>query len=153
MKRFVLAAMGTLAILLAAARPSAAQAPFQNPFPNPIQPPTRTPPVSPFINLFRAGNSAAINYYGLVRPEIEFRNSYQRLQQQVTDIQQQSPYSPEETSGLPPTGHFAQFNTQGRYFMTRGAAAPTVASPSSPVTPPFRPATMPLRTPIRPPGM
>src|SRR5689334_4123182 len=45
-----------------------------------------SPAVSPYINLLRSGSPAAVNYYGIVRPEFQFQNSLQNLQQQVTTL-------------------------------------------------------------------
>jgi hypothetical protein len=152
MKRFALVVLGTVGVLLiVGVGPAAAQPQFSNP----IQSPVAQPPVSPFINLFRQGNSPALNYYGLVRPQLEFRNAYQQLQQQqVSAEQQQAAVGPADVSGLPPTGHVAQFNTQGRYFMTRGALGSANAAPGGAT--PYRPAAAsPPRTPgvpSRPPG-
>ena len=46
------------------------------------QAPGAAPGVSPYLNLLRQGNSQALNYYGLVRPQVEFRSGIQQLQQQ-----------------------------------------------------------------------
>ena len=35
---------------------------------------------SPYLNLLRGGNSTLLNYYGLVRPEQEFRQANQQFQ-------------------------------------------------------------------------
>lgn len=43
-----------------------------------------SPAFSPYLNITRGGNSAAQNYYGLVRPQQAFAASLQGLQQQVT---------------------------------------------------------------------
>jgi len=40
------------------------------------------PPVSPYLNLNRGG-SAAINYFGVVRPQMEGANMLQRIEQQI----------------------------------------------------------------------
>ena len=66
---------------------SGAPAQFQQPRFGGIAPVTQ-PAVSPYINLLRRDNPAYLNYYGLVRPEVEFRNSINLLQQQVTTNQQ-----------------------------------------------------------------
>ena len=39
---------------------------------------------SPYLNLARGGNSAAVNYYGIVRPQINMQAQLQNLQQQQT---------------------------------------------------------------------
>ena len=49
--------------------------------------PQNPPPYSPYLNLNRPGATAAQNYFGLVRPELEFRNAYRVIQQQVTATQ------------------------------------------------------------------
>jgi hypothetical protein len=137
MKRFTLVLLGAANFLLVMGiRPAAAQPQF----PTPSQ-----PAVSPYLNLLRSGSSPGVNYYGLVRPQEEFRNSFQRLQQDFNTQQTQpSLYGPLDTSGLPPTGHAARFNTQGRYFMTNGALAGTTSgttAPSAGATP-YRPSAV-----------
>jgi hypothetical protein len=148
MKRFTLVLLGAVNFLLVmGVRPAAAQPQF----PSPTQ-----PAVSPYLNLLRQGNSPGVNYYGLVRPQQEFRNSYQRLQQDFNTQQTQPiPFGPEDTSGLPPTGHAAQFNTQGRYFMTGGAlgGATNAANATPAGATPFRPSAVSTpRTPSRTPA-
>ena len=44
-----------------------------------IQRPLNRPTVSPYVNLLR-GNGTGLNYYGLVRPELQFGQSLQQLQ-------------------------------------------------------------------------
>src|SRR5262249_23468152 len=86
----------------------------------------QTPGFSPYLNLLRSGSSPAINYYGIVRPEITFGNSLYQLglqqnilQGQQTDLgNQQSALAAYTT--LPATGHGTGFQTQNRYFMTNG---------------------------------
>jgi hypothetical protein len=134
MKSFMLIVLGAVNFLLViAVRPAAAQPQF----PSPIQ---SQPAISPYLNLLRSGNSPGVNYYGLVRPQQEFRSSYQQLQQDFNSQQTQpAPYGPQDTSGLPPTGHASQFNTQGRYFNTNGAVGGTTnATNSAPAATPFR---------------
>src|SRR5438094_391239 len=43
-------------------------------------------PVSPFLNLANGGNPA-VNYYTIIQPQIDFRNSLQQLQTQVSTTQ------------------------------------------------------------------
>jgi hypothetical protein len=93
------------------------------------QPPFGTQPrVSPFINLLRTGTAPGINYYGLVRPEFDFRNSIQQLQFQ-TRANQQAITGLQETSGPVTTGHTFGFNTHLIYFQSLpgGTAAVTSA--------------------------
>jgi hypothetical protein len=77
------------------------------------------PGYSPWLNLLRSGNSAGANYYGLVRPEMEFRNSFRALQQQVGANQLNSSQTT-DPRGLPVTGHAAVFLNTGGYFLSSG---------------------------------
>jgi hypothetical protein len=86
------------------------------------------PTVSPFINLGRGAGvfNPAIDYFGIVRPELNFQTTQQALGQQTAVLQQQV----QQLEGLPPgsvvTGVRAQFQNYGRYFQNnRGAAAPS----------------------------
>jgi hypothetical protein len=110
MHRFACSVIGAAALLLGVGTNSAT-----------AQNPALPPPVSPYLNLLRAGSSPAVNFYGLVRPQIETRNSLRRLQQEVSANQQQMPIPQEDDAGLPATGHAAQFGTERLFFMTRGA--------------------------------
>jgi hypothetical protein len=82
------------------------------------QTPVNRPPVSPYLNLLRTGTSPAINYYGIVRPQIDFRNSVLQLQQQTANNQQS--LSELQASSPLTTGHAAQFMNHTRFFMTMG---------------------------------
>jgi len=106
--------------VFAAAVSSLILAPGLSPAQGPL--PYQTPTVSPYLNLLRQGSPQAINYYNLVRPQVEFNNSIQQLNQQVgvnrqglSDLQQSSNRT---TSTLPPTGFIPQFQTQRSYFLT-----------------------------------
>src|SRR5438094_5735995 len=98
--------------------------------------PANRPAVSPYINLLRAGSSAGVNYYGLVKPEIEFRTGIQRNQQQIAAGQQSLT---EFSAGLSTTGHPTRYMTHWSYFMNNGVGAaqpsfrrPTPAVPALP---------------------
>jgi len=78
------------------------------------------PTVSPYLNLLRRGQSPALNYYNLVRPQNQFYQSIQQLQQDVGTNAQDLSVLQQTPTGLPPTGHLAGFMTQGAYFMTMG---------------------------------
>jgi hypothetical protein len=82
------------------------------------------PAFSPYLNLNRPGINPVINYYGTVRPQLGYNTAIGQLQVQQSAegaaIQQQQQYN--ASNILPPTGHAAGFQTQGRYFLTRGAA-------------------------------
>jgi hypothetical protein len=113
-------------------------------FPTPLalqaQPPggvdlSRRPAVSPYLNMGRGGNPA-VNYYGLVRPQIAFRQSLQQLEQEEAALatQQQELVGGARASGLPATGHGSGFLTHTRYFMNAGrpgAAGPGPVAASS----------------------
>jgi hypothetical protein len=109
MQGFVAATIGCLSLTSGFA---AAQAPL----------PYQTPAVSPYLSLFRQGSPPAVNYYNLVRPQIDYNSSIQQLQQQVgvnrqgiADLQT-APYR--ANPALPPTGFVPQFQSQRSYFMT-----------------------------------
>lgn len=84
--------------------------------------PTRRPAFSPFLNLNRAGGSPTLNYYGLVRPEIQARQSIQNLQGAVGANQQAIGNLQTEITELPGTGHASSFQTHRSYFLTGGAS-------------------------------
>jgi len=83
-------------------------------------PPTRgipsynIPTYSPYLNLNRRGGTAAQNYFGLVRPELDFRQNLQALNQQVTYNQQA--IAEIGNQPLPSTGHTILFNNTSHYF-------------------------------------
>src|SRR5262245_28916917 len=74
------------------------------------------PPVSPYINLLRRGTPTVLNYYGLVRPQVEFRNSIQGLSQQVGAIDDQLTAQEPGATPFPTTGHPTQFMNYSHYF-------------------------------------
>jgi hypothetical protein len=137
MDRKTLAALGLVSAALAAA-PGRATAQGFGTF---GRPPVGRPAVSPFLNLFRGGNPA-INYYGLVRPEIDTRNSLLQLQQQ--SVQGAIPLgivgqpTDRTLQGPPSTGHPVRFGNYGRYFANLGsgqAVIPPVFAPRSLLVP------------------
>ncbi len=81
----------------------------------------RPPSYSPYLNLTRRGNSAAQNYFGLVRPEQAFRQGIQGLQREVQANQMSFLQQSESDNGLPVTGHVAVFMNTGSYFMSNHA--------------------------------
>lgn len=89
---------------------------------------SRPPAFSPYLNLLRAGGSPALNYYGLVRPEMQFRDSIQNLSNSVSQNQQAIGNIMATGNALPATGHPTQFMNLGGYFMNNsgmgGAASP-----------------------------
>src|SRR5687768_6759291 len=81
---------------------------------------SRPPAFSPYLNLLRGGGSPALNYYGIVRPQMQFRDAIQNLSNQV-DLNQQAIGNLAATgNALPTTGHPTQFMNLGGYFMSSG---------------------------------
>jgi hypothetical protein len=68
------------------------------------------------LNLLRPGNSAAGNYLGLVRPELDLRNAAGTLQQQVAQEQQQINAVNNRPVGPLVTGHAATFFNTSHYY-------------------------------------
>lgn len=84
--------------------------------------PATRPTTSPYLNLLRNnGGIPAVNYYGLVRPELQMRNNLQDLQQQVT-ANRQAVNGLSTDQGLPGTGVVGSFLNTGGYFMNMNAA-------------------------------
>jgi hypothetical protein len=116
----------------------AAEARAQLPY---TPPPYTRPAVSPYINLLRRGSDPGVNYYGLVRPQQEFRSGIQQLQQQVGGAQA---VGEQQAGGLPTTGHPVQFMNHLTYFQNLGSAAgqvgparrPSAAPAAAAATPP-----------------
>ncbi|QDU24156.1 hypothetical protein [Urbifossiella limnaea] len=78
------------------------------------------PSFSPYLNLLRSG-SPALNYYGLVRPDQQFRQSITNLQGSVAANQQAiGGLQSEVEVGAPVTGHPTQFLNYGGYFLNSG---------------------------------
>jgi hypothetical protein len=119
-----------LALLLCCWAPGA-QA--QGGYARPAISPGSRPTVSPYLNIVRQGNPA-LNYYNLVRPEFEFRNAYQGLQQQVT--RQTTAIDQMDASLLPATGHSTSFMNYSHYFPGRGGQGVSRAA-GAPATQPF----------------
>jgi hypothetical protein len=82
---------------------------------------TRPPAFSPYLNLNRGG-SPAINYYGLVRPEVQFRQSLLHLSNDVAANQQALGSGNPGFNDMPFTGHPTQFMNLSGYFMNNGTA-------------------------------
>jgi hypothetical protein len=80
------------------------------------------PAFSPYLNLARQGGTPALNYYGLVRPQVQFQQSIQNLQGSVNSNLQAIGNLQTDTTGggLPATGHLAGFMNHNAYFMTSG---------------------------------
>jgi hypothetical protein len=135
MRRLLLAGLILSGWLTGAAGQASAQFQYFQPQTSPFY----QPPVSPYLNLFRGGNPG-INYYGLVRPQVQAQQNLQQLQlQQQLQAQQQAQQmqsqqaillSPAtQMSPLPTTGHPAYFNAAGLFFGSipgRTGGTPTI---------------------------
>jgi hypothetical protein len=106
--------------------------------------PPAGPTVSPYINLFRNGNTPAFNYYGLVRPQFQTNAGLQALQQQVLQTNGAVLPGGAPSDDVVVTGHAAVFMNLGGYFQSAtgglranpvssvGAAPPRSARPAVP---------------------
>jgi hypothetical protein len=75
-----------------------------------------SPAVSPYLTLLRnSGNSSAINYFNIVRPQIANTLAIQGL---TNDLSQSR--NGDQLGGLPSTGHPTQFLNLGGYFLSNG---------------------------------
>jgi len=88
---------------------------FTQPFARPYQNPLGTPVFSPYLNLTQGGN-AAVNYFGLVRPQVQTQQQLQQLQQQ--QLAEQAAITGLTTPGGFPliTGHETRFMNYGTFF-------------------------------------
>lgn len=75
-----------------------------------------TPTYSPYLNLLRGGGTTVFNYYGLVRPEQQFRQAFQGLEQQIGDFQQLTTGT-NQAGGII-TGTRPRFMSTGGYFLS-----------------------------------
>jgi hypothetical protein len=91
--------------------------------------PLQRPGFSPYLNLLRPDVNPAINYYGLVQPQLNAANAIQNLQYQQFYSQSQQASA---ANTLPPTGQGAGFQTQGRYFQNQGSGGAIVSSTAPP---------------------
>jgi hypothetical protein len=93
---------------------SGAQVGAQGTYTRPSTGPSTSAPLNPYLNLVRGGNPA-VNYYGLVRPQVDAQRSLQQLQQQQPGTSTPASYgmSPD---GAPNSGHPVQFMNFSHYF-------------------------------------
>jgi hypothetical protein len=78
------------------------------------------PAVSPYLQLNRPGESPALNYYGLVKPQLAANKAFLNLGTELSTLDANQ--AAMQANQLVQTGHTSSFMTQGRYFMTNGAA-------------------------------
>jgi hypothetical protein len=76
--------------------------------------------VSPYLNLLRSGSAPGVNYYGLVRPEFEFRRNIGQLQAQ-NFAQQQAITGLQTAPTTVTTGHPVGFQNHLGYFQNLSA--------------------------------
>jgi hypothetical protein len=89
------------------------------------------PTTSPYLNLLNRGNNnnsgggVGFNYFQRVRPEIEFRQNDNRMQQSITNIQRQVNTQQQildrqsNASQLTQSGHMTSFFSYGNFFPNR----------------------------------
>jgi hypothetical protein len=112
MSRLPLWVACAVSVLVGAAGAARAQPPV------PGGPGATRPAFSPYLNLARPGTAPALNYYGLVRPEVQFRQNIQNLQGAVTANQQAIGGVQADVTGVSVTGHPTQFLNYGGYFLS-----------------------------------
>jgi hypothetical protein len=89
--------------------------------------PYTTTGLSPYLNLLRGGNQA-VNYYGLVRPELQAQASIQQLQEAVARPQV-SVVAPPTNQVQSVTGHTTRFMQYSQYFSTTAVTRPGAPQP------------------------
>ena len=111
--------MKSLALTAAAALvlASGGLAQYRPGYPGGYQPP---PTVSPYLGL-RAGGNPAINYYSIVRPQIEFRGALYGLQQQQS-LDAAGNVDPTQPLAPGPTGHPAYFDNLSHFYFNNPAS-------------------------------
>jgi hypothetical protein len=115
----------TLVVFLSGGR---ADAQVGFPYVPPTTNPFGRPVVSPYVNLALPGNPG-INYYGLVRPQLQGINAINQLQTQYATLDQQ--LLTDQTLGVygnpVVTGHTSSFLNHYGYFQNWRTRAGTVA--------------------------
>jgi hypothetical protein len=119
-KSAMVACLGAAALLVSATRADAQyfqtyasplSARYQSPYAS------RPASVSPYINLI--GRNPVVNYFGIVRPQLEVRKIQAQQSQAIQTLGRQlqgaEPKTPDVWS-LPKTGHTAYFNNFSHYY-------------------------------------
>jgi hypothetical protein len=89
------------------------------------------PTVSPYLNLFRGGGDPAINYFGIVRPQMDAMQAFQQIQQQqqmfaAGTAAGYDPFNPlgsvfyQDPANRLQTGHAVSYFNTMQYFPTPG---------------------------------
>ena len=117
MQRRALLALALGATLYSAAPAQAQIGVYNRPLINP------RPTVSPYLNMFRGG-SGAINYYGVVRPQIETSRQLYQLQQEVQQTAPAIvvPLDPQPQGLTSFTGHPVSFQNYAHFYGGRGGS-------------------------------
>jgi hypothetical protein len=119
MKHLTLAA-ASAAVWLTLTAPAWAQPGYVRPQTNPYGQPI----VSPYVNLNRGFGNAGINYFGIVRPQLQAQQAFQQLQQQQAYLDQAVAAG---ITGVDPnqpgTGHGTRFFNYSHYFSNQGSRA------------------------------
>ena len=115
MKRLTLAALVALAL-----SPGVLHAQLGPYAPPTTNNPYQRPTMSPYLNMLRPGANPAINYYGLVRPQMQTNRTLQTFQQELTPVASGLFSTAQQQVGVqipvPTTGHQVQFYNYGTYF-------------------------------------
>jgi hypothetical protein len=106
--------------------------------------PPRPPVWSPYLNLVRPGGTPTQNYFGLVRPELEFRGGIQAndrqlfgTQQNLADLQNnvQAGLLSNRSAPLPVTGHPVRFMDISGYYQNRSGGTSANRNQAAPTAP------------------
>ena len=82
----------------------------------PVGQPAITPTVSPYINLLRRDINPAVNYFGVVAPQLNYNAALPLLQSQI-GANKQAINQVQYGIGYLETGHTTRFMNYGGYFM------------------------------------
>lgn len=122
MKRLPLAlAAAALALVGSSARAQTSYTlpPINGTYAPPAVSPYNKPPISPWLNLARPGSSPAINYYDLVRPQMQTMNQIQQLQGTTQLLAGAIVAQQNQPAGqVAQTGHSTRFMSYNQYFNT-----------------------------------
>jgi hypothetical protein len=120
MKRWWIVAVAALSVTGLAAPSARAQNPIGGYAPPQVQ---GRPTVSPYLNLARPGSNPAINYYGLVRPQIQTQQQLMNLQGQQNVLATElggNLVIPGQAVPIATTGHPVYYFDYARFFPIGG---------------------------------
>jgi hypothetical protein len=103
-----------MASLIALALAAEAHAQGTLPTPPGVAPYLNRPTVSPYLNLLQRNTNPAINYYGIVRPEFQFRRTINQLASQVQEAQ--ADINTGQAGAVFQTGHPVQFMNLSHFY-------------------------------------